>query len=166
MYFAFSTTSHTAHDSNCIFPCYSAKIGNVLPTAISCHTLYDYLDPGIQRLIEMGSENNITSAKGHHVCLIILLLQSSFTMRMNLLCVRTFLSCNMSRAVLSVPRILVEHPSSLPVNTGGKLPAKPNSATLSAYPLTNFRLPYHTSHRRVRFISRSLSECRIQRVLP
>jgi hypothetical protein len=103
MYFAFSTTSHTAHDSNCIFPCYSAKIGNVLPTAISCHTLYDYLDPGIQRLIEMGSENNITSAKGHHVCLIILLLQSSFTMRMNLLCVRTFSSCNMSRAVLSVP---------------------------------------------------------------
>lgn len=98
-----STTSHTAHDSNCIFPCYSAEVGNVLPTAFSCHTLYDYLDPGIQQLIEMGSENNITSAKGHHVCLIILLLQSSFMMRMNLLCVRTFSLCNMSRAVLSVP---------------------------------------------------------------
>src|SRR5271170_5259779 len=77
------------------------------------------------------------------------------------------LSCYATCPVLScLSLILVEHPSSLPaINTGGKLPAKPNSATLPAYPLTNFRLPYHTSYRPVRFISRSLSECRIQRVL-
>jgi hypothetical protein len=115
--------------------------------------------------IDGNGLENITSAEGHQVCLIILPLQSSFMMQMNLLCARTISLCNMSRAVLS---ILYFSGASVVV-TGHQHrhqgTPKPNPTTLPTYPLTNFRLPYHTSHRHVRFTSRSLSECRIQRVL-
>jgi hypothetical protein len=101
--FLLSTTSHKAHDSNL----YVSVLFGENQQCTANDLLMSYIvrlfgswDPTIDR---NGSEDNITSAKGHHVCLIILLLQSSFMMRMNLLCVRTFSLCNMSRAVLSVP---------------------------------------------------------------
>jgi hypothetical protein len=163
--FLLSTTSHKAHDSNL----YVSVLFGENQQCTANDLLMSYIvrlfgswDPTIDR---NGSEDNITSAKGHHVCLIILLLQSSFMMRMNLLCVRTFSLCNMSRAVLSVPYFSGTPIVVTAINTGGKLPAKPNSATLPAYLLTNFQLSYHTSYRPIRFIPRSLSEYRIQRVL-